>query len=108
MCLKKIKINSMKKILITIAICASFAFIYPLKNTLENDVFNPAYVKKVMLKATAWQLKNPKHTLTDWTNGAFYTGVFAAYETTKEQWVLDSLMAMGNRNKWLPICHCSS
>ena len=78
------------------------------KNTLKSflkpvyDVFDKEYIKNKMVDATNWQLKNPKHTLTDWTNGAFYTGVFAAYQTTHSQVLLDSLMAMGERNKWLP------
>ena len=66
------------------------------------DVFDKNYIKNIMIQVTDWQLKNPKHTLTDWTNGAFYTGVVAAYETTKSQTILDSLMAMGERNRWLP------
>ena len=68
----------------------------------NDDVFNKNYIKKTMIKVVDWQLKNPKHVLTDWTNGAFYTGVMAAYETTKSPKILDSLMAMGNRNKWQP------
>jgi unsaturated rhamnogalacturonyl hydrolase len=47
-------------------------------------------------------LTHPKHSLTDWTNGAFYAGVFAAYETTKSPKILDSLLAMGERNNWQP------
>jgi|GEM_PF-2416083 rhamnogalacturonyl hydrolase YesR len=35
-----------------------------------------------MTTALDWQLKNPKHELCDWTNGAFSAGVFAAWETT--------------------------
>jgi unsaturated rhamnogalacturonyl hydrolase len=66
------------------------------------DVFDKKNIKNTMIKVVDWQLKNPKHTLTDWTNGAFYTGVFAAYETTQSQVILDSLMAMGERNKWQP------
>lgn len=67
-----------------------------------DDVFDKNYIKKTMIKVVDWQLKNPKHVSTDWTNGAFYTGVMAAYETTKSPKILDSLMAMGNRNKWQP------
>jgi unsaturated rhamnogalacturonyl hydrolase len=67
-----------------------------------HDVFDKNYIKNTMTKVVDWQLKNPKHVSTDWTNGAFYTGVFAAYETTKSKKILDSLMAMGNRNKWQP------
>ena len=47
------------------------------------DIFQKKTIKAKMLKVADWQLKNPKHELFDWTNGAFYAGVFAAYETTK-------------------------
>jgi rhamnogalacturonyl hydrolase YesR len=53
-----------------------------------------------MLKVADWQLKNPKHELTDWTNGAFYAGVFAAYETTKSPQIMTALMEMGEKNNW--------
>jgi rhamnogalacturonyl hydrolase YesR/lysophospholipase L1-like esterase len=65
-------------------------------------VFDKTYIRNTLLKVAEWQLKNPKHVLTDWTNGAFYTGVFAAYETTQSKTLRDSLWAMGERNQWLP------
>ena len=68
----------------------------------RDAVFSPDYIKTALLKATKWQLQHPKHSPTDWTNGAFYAGVFAAYETTKSPEILDSLMAMGERNHWKP------
>ena len=68
----------------------------------DTSVFSPDYIKSTMLKVVDWQLKHPKHKANDWTNGAFYAGVFAAYETTKSPVVLDSLMAMGKRMKWQP------
>ncbi len=68
----------------------------------DPNVFSPDYIKSTMLKAVDWQLKHPKHKTTDWTNGAFYAGVFAAYETTKSPVILDSLMAMGERTGWQP------
>lgn len=71
-------------------------------NVVRDEVFSPEYIKTALLKATRWQLEHPKHSPTDWTNGAFYAGVFAAYETTKSPLILDSLMAMGERNKWRP------
>jgi len=43
-----------------------------------------------------------KKPLNDWTNGAFYTGIYAAYEVTKSELLLDSMMAMGNRYQWRP------
>jgi rhamnogalacturonyl hydrolase YesR len=48
----------------------------------NEKLFKPKAIKKAMVTALDWQLQNPKHELTDWTNGAFYAGVFAAYETT--------------------------
>jgi len=65
-----------------------------------TDVFNRNYIKATMLKVTDWQLKHPKHTPTDWTNGAFYAGVVAAYQTTKSKVILDSLLALGERTNW--------
>lgn len=55
-----------------------------------------------MLKVLDWQLKNPKHAPTDWTNGAFYAGVVAAQKTMKSAMILDSLTALGERTSWKP------
>lgn len=68
----------------------------------EEDVFKKEYIKSMMMKVTGWQLKNPKHGPTDWTNGAFYAGVVAAYNTLKSKSIYDSLMALGERTGWLP------
>ncbi|WP_236668871.1 glycoside hydrolase family 88/105 protein [Hymenobacter rubidus] len=54
------------------------------------------------MKAARWQLAHPKHPPTDWTNGAFYSGVFAAYQATHSRLLLDSLLAMGERTQWRP------
>ncbi|MBW3128831.1 glycoside hydrolase family 88/105 protein [Hymenobacter profundi] len=70
--------------------------------TVDKALFKPKFIKQQLLKTTKWQLAHPKHALTDWTNAAFYSGVFAAYQTTKTKWVLDSLLAMGNRTQWQP------
>ncbi|WP_083421904.1 glycoside hydrolase family 88/105 protein [Arsenicibacter rosenii] len=67
-----------------------------------DKVFSKAYIKSTMVKVTQWQLNNPKHAPTDWTNGAFYAGVVAAYQTTKSPLILDSLMALGQRTGWKP------
>ena len=68
----------------------------------NEDIFKRKNIKNTMLKVIEWQLKNPKHKLTDWTNGAFYAGVFAAYETTKSKKILAALMEMGEKNNWQP------
>ena len=66
------------------------------------DPFDKTYIKITMTKVVDWQLKHPIHDPTDWTNGAFYTGVFAAYRTTQSKPILDSMLAMGQRNQWKP------
>ncbi len=71
-------------------------------NKSEKKFFNDKQIKKTMLKTLDWQLKHPKHQLYDWTNGAFYAGVFAAFETTQSQKVWDALLEMGEANEWKP------
>ncbi len=67
------------------------------------DVFQQAYIKETLLKVAHWQLNHsnnkPENT---WTNAAFYTGVFAAYGITQSKPLLDSMMAIGERNQWRP------
>lgn len=64
------------------------------------DIFKSKDIKARMLKVANWQFKNPKHDLYDWTNGAFYAGVFAAYETTKSKDIMAAMMDMGEKNNW--------
>ena len=68
----------------------------------NEKVFKDSYIKKTMKTALDWQLENPKHTLTDWTNGAFYAGVFAAYETTGSKKIWKAMYKMGEANQWKP------
>ncbi|WP_207955562.1 glycoside hydrolase family 105 protein [Segetibacter sp. 3557_3] len=68
----------------------------------NEDIFKSKYIKNTLQKVTTWQLQNPKHRPTDWTNGAFYAGVVAAYQTTKAGFIRDSLLALGERTGWQP------
>ena len=68
----------------------------------DHKIFKKRYIKKTMLTAANWQLENPKHELDNWTNGAFYTGIVAAYETTKSKKIYEALLDMGNKNDWEP------
>jgi rhamnogalacturonyl hydrolase YesR len=68
----------------------------------DKKIFAAGNIKKTMKKVVVWQLQNPKHDLTDWTNGAFYAGVTAAWKTTKSKDIYNSLMDMGNKNGWKP------
>ena len=67
-----------------------------------SDVFKRKNIETRMISVAKWQLANPKHKLWDWTNGAFYAGVFAAYETTKSPEIWAALMEMGEKNEWKP------
>ena len=89
----------MKRHNLYIATLVLFAF--ALNATAQkSDVFKRKFIKTKMLKVAAWQLKNPKHEPNDWTNGAFYAGVFAAYETTKSPVIMNALMDLGAKTDW--------
>lgn len=91
----------MKKIIVLLllvfVVSAGFA-----KTENTNKLFVARNIKKNMKNVTAWQLKNPKHELTDWTNGAFYAGVSAAWETTKSKTIYQAMIDMGEKNGWKP------
>ncbi len=61
-------------------------------------------IEEAMVKALAWQEANPifAKAPTDWTNGAYYTGVAKAHAATQNPVFLDALKAMGVRNNWQP------
>ena len=68
----------------------------------NDDIFQKKVIKARMLKVAAWQLKNPNHAPNDWTNGAFYAGIFAAYETTKSPELWNALENLGRQTDWKP------
>ena len=68
----------------------------------NEKLFKKSYIKKTMTTALDWQLKHPKHELTDWTNGAFYAGVFAAWQTTGSKKIWNAMYEMGEKNQWKP------
>ena len=91
------KINTMRSLLLAAVMLSSAMSLYAQK----EPFFQKDYIKSILVKVADWQLNNsngkPEYT---WTNGAFYTGVFAAYETTHSKHLLDSLIAIGERNSW--------
>jgi unsaturated rhamnogalacturonyl hydrolase len=77
--------------------------ISPFQGTAQRPyVLDRKNIRTRMLAVANWQLAHPNHPLYDWTNGAFYAGVFAAYETTKSPELMSALMAMGEKNGWKP------
>jgi len=77
---------------------------HPVRVEYEKDrsVFKKRTIKQRMEAALLWQLEHPRHELSDWTNGAFYAGVMAAYETTGSPWIYQALLKMGSANGWQP------
>ncbi|MDD4191248.1 MAG: glycoside hydrolase family 88 protein [Mangrovibacterium sp.] len=69
-------------------------------NRPDKKLFSKKYIRSVMETAACWQFDHPKHALYDWTNGAFYAGVFAAWETTGSKKMWNNMMAMGDSNQW--------
>ncbi|WP_273445180.1 glycoside hydrolase family 105 protein [Neolewinella agarilytica] len=59
-------------------------------------------IESAMVKALQWQEANPIYAKdpTDWTNGAYYTGVARAYESTKNPVFLQAIEDMGERTEW--------
>lgn len=84
--------------LLALLVCS----VVSINTVAQVDPFKKENIKATMIKVTDWQLKNPKHQPYDWTNGAFYAGVFAAYETTKSKHILDAIMEMGEKTGWKP------
>jgi len=68
----------------------------------KDLIFQKDTIKKRMTTAALWQLQHPNHELDDWTNGAFYAGVMAAYETTRSKDLYGAMMKMGETNGWKP------
>ena len=94
------RLNMRKKILGALLLTFLFSASYAQKT--NDDLFSEKYIKSVMTKATEWQLNNPKHHPLDWTNGAFYAGMFAAWETTKSDAIYQSLIDWGKNEQWQP------
>ena len=82
----------------------SFCLIFNVSaQTDKEKYFDKKYIKSIIKKTADWQLKHPKHEQNDWTNGAFYAGVFAAWKTTGSKSIYNSMMAMGKDSiQWSP------
>ncbi|TXG39497.1 glycoside hydrolase family 88/105 protein [Seonamhaeicola maritimus] len=68
----------------------------------ETQAIDKAQVKASMIKALEWQEAHPIIAIapTDWTNGAYYTGVARAHKTTKDMMYMAALKNQGYWNKW--------
>ena len=91
------------KVILSALIAYSMIFTMFAQNVGTKQLFDKKYIQSIMVKTTEWQLANPKHESRNWTNGAFYAGVFAAWETTKSKDIYHAMMDIGETEKWLPF-----
>jgi unsaturated rhamnogalacturonyl hydrolase len=92
----------MKKIIIFLLSISIFLFNNSCKTTTGISKNNNSEIEQKLLKALAWQEANPIQAKapTDWTNGAYYTGVMKAHQNTNNQAFYGAMLNMGKRNKW--------
>ncbi len=69
-------------------IAAAFLFV-PLKAQQKKDLYSQKTIQETMKRVCNWQLANPVDINlkndNDWARAAFYTGVMATYQTTKDE-----------------------
>jgi len=71
-------------------------------STSAQSIYSAKEIKKSMKSAFKWQQKNPFHELNDWTNGAYYVGVSAAWKSTHDKKYLNGMLKMAEEMKWEP------
>ena len=67
-----------------------------------QSIYSKKVIEKSMKSAFKWQQKNPFHELNDWTNGAYYAGVSAAWKSTGNKIYLKGMLEMAEEMKWQP------
>lgn len=66
-----------------------------------DEDMHPSAVLKVMELVADWQLANPStHPPTDWSQSTGYTGMMALERISSNPRYRDSMVAMGEQNKW--------
>ncbi|PQV51496.1 rhamnogalacturonyl hydrolase YesR [Jejuia pallidilutea] len=77
-------------------------FLITFLNTFGQKVLDKKKIEIAMVKAMEWQEQHPifESSPTDWTNGAYYTGVTRAHMATGNQLFLAALKNMGHNNDW--------
>jgi len=82
-----------------LALSAAGVFCQP----VHQDIFSEKYITAMIEKTADWQLQHPKHDPKDWTNGAFYAGMTAAWQTTNSSKIYDALIQIGEAQQWQPF-----
>ena len=81
-----------------------FPFVLLLASCGSVPRFDNQEIETKMLAAMEWQEAHPIQAKapTDWTNGAYYTGVARAHQATGNPAFLRAIADMGERNQWMP------
>jgi len=92
----KIKELSLFTAILSISLMLSSSTLAKGKNQTDT-----ASVLKKMHEVADWQLAHPRnHSKLDWHYGAFYTGIWALYETTGEKRYEIAIRKVGRENDW--------
>ncbi|MDC1402659.1 glycoside hydrolase family 88 protein [Flavobacteriaceae bacterium] len=72
------------------------------QKTVAQQPLDKSEIKASMIEALEWQEAHPIFAIapTDWTAGAYYTGVARAHRTTKDQVYKAALKNQGYHNNW--------
>ena len=89
----------MKKIIFTLIAIITF-----FSHSVAQNSLNKSQIEASMVKAMEWQEVHPIFSFapTDWTNGAYYTGVSRAHKVTNDQKYVAALKKQGYSNNWQP------
>ena len=90
-----------KSVLTVFALIVLFNCSTAQRTTLEL-VLNKSEIEASMIKALEWQEAHPIFAIapTDWTAGAYYTGVARAHKATKDMMYMAALKNQGYWNNW--------
>lgn len=95
--------KKMKKTNLILGMLMIIIFSSCAKKTIDNNItLSSVQDIDVLKKALAWQESNPiaNNAPTDWTHGAYYTGVARAHKNTNVPVFKEALQAMAIRNNW--------
>ena len=92
----------MNKTALKILACITLYACLVSENVFAQKSVKASEVKASMIKALEWQEAHPIFAIspTDWTAGAYYTGVTRAHKTTKDPIYMAALKNQGYWNNW--------
>ncbi|SNR70869.1 Rhamnogalacturonyl hydrolase YesR [Lutibacter agarilyticus] len=90
------------KSLLKLVVLVTIFSISIVQKSTAQDALDKAAIEASMIKALEWQEAHPIFALapTDWTEGAYYTGVVRAHKTTKDQIYMAALKNQAYWNNW--------